>query len=230
MIVVIDGYNLLKAIFPKEKGRLNNHRDQLIRQLGFYKKQRIDEKSSESRGTGTIKDIVIVFDGGRIGRATREIRNGVVVVFSGQKQSADDWIIDYVERNKNRELMLVTRDRELIGKCQRYGVEVLKVLDFYDIMRNRLLEGVGEDIQKSSDDTVRKYEQNFEDDSEEVEEIDSESLDLLMEQASNFKEKDESIEDLLNGSLQVDLIHKKKGEARKKSKKEKKRLSRLKKL
>ena len=136
MIIVIDGYNLLKAIFPRVKGKLDKQRDQLIRQLGFYKKQKSD----------TSKGIVLVFDGGRISRATREVRAGVVVIFSGQKMSADDWIIDYVERNQDKELMLVTRDRGLIAQCRKHNVEVLKVMDFYHIMQTRLLEGVESDL------------------------------------------------------------------------------------
>jgi len=169
MIIVIDGYNLLKAIFPREKGRLNKQRDKLIRQLGFYKKQKSD----------TIKQIVIVFDGGRISRATREIIGGIVVVFSGQKQSADDWIVDYVDRNKEKELMLVSRDRELIQNCKKRNVEVLKVLDFYSIMQERLLEGVEQDLigGKEGAESIKKYNRSKNGD------IESEALDILMENA-----------------------------------------------
>ena len=213
MIIVIDGYNLLKAIFPRVKGRLDKQRDQLIRQLGFYKKQKSD----------TIKGIVLVFDGGRISRATREVRAGIVVIFSEQKMSADDWIIDYVERNQNKELMLVTRDRELIAQCRKHNVEVLKVMDFYRIMQTRLLERVESDLQADqsgadqSGADVQKYERD-----DEIHEIDSEALDLLMEQASvDLSEKEED---------RSQVSDSRKGRADTPSKKEKKRLAKLKKL
>ena len=40
MILVIDGYNLLRHLFLKEKGKLDKQRKQLIRNLGFYKKKK----------------------------------------------------------------------------------------------------------------------------------------------------------------------------------------------
>lgn len=212
MIIVIDGYNLLKAIFPKEKGRLDKQRRRLISQLGFYKNQRRE----------TIKQIVLVFDGGLVGRATREIRDGIVVVFSGQKQNADDWIVDYVERNKEKELMLVSRDRELIQKCKKHNVEVLKVFDFYKIMQERLLESVEQDLIKDKQseektDTIKKYKKES---TSKNGEIESEALDILMEQAPvDFYEKEDVIKE-----------ERKKGRSRIKSKKEKKRISKLKKL
>jgi len=208
MVVVIDGYNLLRAIFPKVKGKLDKQRRQLIKQLGYYKKRR----------EGKIKDIVVVFDGGRLGRATREIRGGVVVVFAGHKRSADDWIVDFVDRKKDRELMLVTRDRELIEKCRKLNssIEVIRGVDFYKIMQERLLEEVGEDLERDADEGgVKKYKRD---------EVASEALDLLMEQAPlDLYEKVDEVD-------VGDEKSRKKGKERKASKKEKKRSSKLRKL
>lgn len=205
MIIVIDGYNLLKQLFPRVKGKLNKQRDQLIRQLGFYKRER-----------PKIKEIVLVFDGGLIGRATREVRGGVTVIFVGRKRSADDWIVDYVERHRDREIVLVTRDRELISLCRKHNVEVLKGEDFYNFMQDRLLEQVAEDLdKKGAGGKIKKYRC-------EAGEIESEALDMLMEQyADDAYKKDDQINDLFD---------KKKGSSRKLSKEEKKRLSKLKKL
>ena len=74
MILVIDGYNLLKQIFPGIKESLEKQRLQFIRQLSYYKSKKTD-----------IKDIVVVFDAGPSSHATREVRSGIVVVYSGQK-------------------------------------------------------------------------------------------------------------------------------------------------
>ncbi|MBU1007544.1 NYN domain-containing protein [Candidatus Dependentiae bacterium] len=200
MILIIDGYNLLKHIFPRVKSGLSKQRDKLIYQLGFYKKQKADG----------IKELVLVFDGGSWGRATRETRSGIVVVFSGQKQSADDWIIDYAERNKNKELMLVTRDRELIRQCQKRSVEALNVSDFYEILQNTVLEEVGQDLKKRGVGGVQKYG-----------EIESEALDFLMEQAPvGAYDKEDTI----------DVPGKKKGRKETPSKKDRKRISKIKKL
>ena len=207
MILIIDGYNLLKHIYPRVKGKLGKQRDELIRQLSFYKKKRSDG----------IKDIVIVFDGGQWGKATREIINGVVVVFSGQNRSADDWIVDYSERNSGREMMLVSRDRELIKLCREYNVEPFGVSDFYDLLQNALLEEVKSDLSvSSSSDFVEKYDKESAN-----EDIDSEALDILMAQTSfHDYEKEDSF---LEG-------HAKKGKSRMLSKKEKKLIKKIKKL
>lgn len=214
MIVVIDGYNLLRSVFPKVKGKLDKQRKELISQLGFYKKKR----------SGKIKELVLVFDGGFESRATREIKHGVTVIFSGRKRSADQWIIDFVERKKGREIMLVTRDREIIEKCKGKNVEVIKVLDFYNIMQDRLLEEVEHDMTVSSQSGIEKYK-NVEESvrsrsHSDVIDIQSEALDILMRQANldEYQKSDDFFED------------EKKGQSKPLSKKKKKRRARLKKL
>lgn len=217
MIVVIDGYNLLRSIFSKERGKLDRQRKELVEQLGFYKKQRAEK----------IKEIVLVFDGGHSTRATREIRHGVTVVFSGQRQDADQWIIDFVERKVGHEIMLVSRDRELGEKCKKMGAEVIKVLDFYKIMQERLLEKAEREMTREVQDSgIKKY---VDDKNGGVGEIESEALDLLMRQAS------------MQGDTFVDMYKKEdfdffeeedrqKGRSKTPSKKKKKRFSKLKKL
>jgi predicted RNA-binding protein with PIN domain len=204
MIVIVDGYNLLKHLFPKEKGKLDKHRDLIVSQLGFYKKKK----------EGKIKEIVLVFDGGHWSHATREIRHGITVIFSGQDQNADDWIVDYVERMKGEELLVVTRDKELISRCSTYA-EAVSVVDFYDIVQNVLLDEVSEDLKKSSESGIKKYEQE---DKVGVPEIHSEALDVLMKQIS------------LEGydKLEERVASRQKTETP--SKKDKKRLSKIKKL
>lgn len=203
--VVIDGYNLLRAIYPKERGKLDKQRQMLIRRLGHYKSERSDQ----------IKQIVVVFDGGLSGRAQREIRGGIVVVFAGQRESADDWIADYIERNTG-DFVLVTRDRELIQRCKKPNVEAVKVGDFYSIMEDRLLERVAADMERDQQDVpAKKFERNG------GSEVESEALDILMEDVSvDTYAKDDPL------PWEDD----KKGRSSKMSKKKKKRHAKLKKL
>ena len=133
MIILIDGYNLLRNIFHKEKGKLTKQREELVKQLSHYKKKKKHE-------------VVIVFDGGLFNHASREIRGGVVVIFSGQRSIADDWIYDFSERNKEKEIMLVSEDRSLVDKCRRFGVDGLKTHDFYNLLQDSLLEDVKEEL------------------------------------------------------------------------------------
>lgn len=199
MIIVVDGYNLLKHVFHRVKGKLDRQRRQLIKELGFYKKKK-DKLSA----------IVLVFDGGRESRATREIVSGITVVFSGQHESADDWIVDYVERHSGKEMMLVTRDRELISRCQNVcEVASLNVVGFYDIVQNELLEEVGTEMQVRDEGGIIKYKDG-----------ESEALDILMEHAPmEVYEKSD-----------IPVVAKKKGRDRTPSKREKILIEKLRKL
>src|SRR3954462_6694624 len=102
MIILIDGYNLLKSIFPDQKDHLAKKRDQLIKQLSHYKKQR-----------PKISTIVIVFDGGLFTHGSREVHSDIVVIFSGQRNTADSWIIKFVDKHKDQERLVVSNDRKL---------------------------------------------------------------------------------------------------------------------
>ena len=208
MIILVDGYNLLKHLFPREKGKLDKQRDQLVRHLGFYKK----------RKSGGIKEIIIVFDGGRESRATREVRQGIVVIFSGQKASADDWIAKYVERTPTEDLLLVTRDRGLIARCRSPRLESISVVTFYDIVKETIFEELEEELSKEHE-SIKKYKHD--NNHSNNHEIQSEALDLLMSQTPLEEYKKEDI---------LEDKNKRKGTPRKLSKKEKKLRDRLEKL
>ncbi len=168
MIIIIDGYNFLKALFPKIKDKLTHQREQLIKSLALYREKKEHE-------------IVVVFDGGFSDKASREVHRGVVVVFAGQKRSADDWIVDYVKRNFGKEMMLISGDRGLAGRCRRFNIDVLEVHDFAKLLESVLLESIETSLSKKDDD---------------ISEIDSEALDVLMEQSGvNSYEKDDNYED-----------------------------------
>jgi len=147
VIVIIDGYNLLKQVFNKVKGKLDIFRDQLVKELSFYKKIKNEE----------IKEIIVVFDGGLSLHSERQIQNGVVVIFSGQKKSADDWIFEYVQKNANKELLLISKDNELKFRCSKFNVDAIDVFDFYDIVLNTITVQASKDFEKNND-TIHKYE------------------------------------------------------------------------
>lgn len=120
MIIIIDGYNLLKQLHPNNKENLEFHKKVLLKKLGAYKKIKL----------ATIKDIIIVYDGGGSIHAMREVHYGVVTLSTGYKNSADDWIIDYVDRHKNQEITLVSMDRALCRTCEQHGAFSIGVFDF----------------------------------------------------------------------------------------------------
>lgn len=104
MIVLVDGYNVMKMVFSCRGQQFRMEKKNFICSIGKYFK--IKSK--------TIRQILLFFDGGSSMQMTREIKNGVVVMQSGQRMSADDIILEYIEKKNSQEILLVTNDRELI--------------------------------------------------------------------------------------------------------------------
>lgn len=187
MIVIIDGYNLLKQLFPGAKGLIDQQREHFIRQLGYYQQKKHKE----------IKEIIVVFDAGPFRHATREIKHGITVVFSGQKSNADNWIIDFTERKKGQEILVITMDRELIESCGKNGAQALSSLEFYQLMQKCILENAPQKSTFSVITTLEKYEPIDLDDEFSQSPIDQHALDLLMEQESINITKDVAKNDKL---------------------------------
>ena len=128
-----------------------------------------------------IQEIIVVFDGGEFGHASREVRSGIVIIFAGQKSNADNWILNYVEKHNGQDILLVTLDRKLTEECERFQTQSIDVFEFYNIVKNCLLENV--EPQTSDRSELQIY-----DDSQTLEElqtgIDRKALALLMQQAS----------------------------------------------
>ncbi|MFA6535410.1 MAG: NYN domain-containing protein [Candidatus Babeliales bacterium] len=217
MIVVIDGYNLLKQIFPHVKGRIDKERNAFIRQLGYYK----------SRKPKEIKELIVVFDAGPFSHATREIHEGVTVMFSGQKSTADDWIIEYADSHKGMDVLVVTMDRKIIQACEKAGATTLGSLDFYGIMQSFLLEEAAQELSTQAvvpgATTVLEVEKYDQDDEElNGKKVDRKALDMMMEQAGFFVNKEDDVD--------LDRGKSRKSASSKLSKKDRQLLSKVKKL
>jgi len=216
MIVLIDGYNLLRQIFSKIKGKLDKQREQLIKQLAYYK----------AKKSNNIKEIIIVFDGGEFNHATREIHSGIVIIFSGQQESADEWILRYIKKHKNKDLLLVSLDRELILQAEKDNIPSLSVFDFYRILNESLQEDIERTFSpKKATGNLVKYKQNNKPYFDKYEENENrKALDLLMEEASlNLPEYENDKDD-----EKKDIKQKRKSKTL--SKKEKQLYSKIKKL
>lgn len=171
MKIIIDGYNLLRHIYPKINGQLDKQRTDLLKQLSFYKSAKREQ----------IQEIIVVFDGGLVRHATREIKGGIIVIFAGQKISADDWIIDYVHDHKQNDLLVITSDQEIVSASAKDQVQTLGVYKFYTIIKEFLMEQVQKESHQNFESTLKKYENICE---EEAHHYTNQALDFLMEEAS----------------------------------------------
>lgn len=180
MIIIIDGYNLLKKVFPMVKGLFSKQKQLLIKQLSLYKTSKI----------GVIEAIIVVFDGGGLNYSTKENILGISVVHAGVVSSADDWIIDFVSKTSHRDILLVSLDRGLGAACEEYGIASIRVDDFYDLMQKNNSLFSQKKTYTTEIGSLQKYN-SLDTDSENKNDID---IDLLMEQASmSIPLKDSSV-------------------------------------
>lgn len=140
MIIIVDGYNLLKQLFP---AALVTERER----HAFITYMRSYARKKEH-------DIVIVFDGGPYTWPTKEDHKGIRVVYSGVHESADDYIKYYITQQKNQDLLLVSSDRELCVYADRMGVTSINSLDFYQVIRATMQES--EALYEQSTDQAKK--------------------------------------------------------------------------
>lgn len=163
MILLIDGYNVIKQALGKQEIS-EFEREDFIKMLGKYAKIRGHK-------------IRLVFDGGPSYSAIKESRYDINIVYSGAKESADDYIKRYMDKNKSLDVLLVSTDREICRYAFRLRIEQIDSKDFYDIFIKTIESGKylenGNFIGKNKNSKVVK-----------LSETENPDLDLLMEQSS----------------------------------------------
>ena len=160
MILVIDGYNLLKKLHGLDVSEVQ--RSAFVNLMGRYIKKRQHK-------------VMVFFDGGPYYYPSAEKQKGVTVWYSGQNQSADDLIITYAQEHRTREMLVVTLDRELCNKVGESRVETVEPLFFYE-----LVQAVCHPEKKSSPQSYADICKLSEDDDEEVDKIMYEAAGMRM--------------------------------------------------
>lgn len=121
MIIVIDAYNLLRTIPPYKKTINEKERAQFIAQLSSY-------------GRHKGHKIIIVFDGGSHEWPFVEHMKVVQIVYSGMHESADDYIKEYIEKHKAKDMLLVSSDTELNRHAQYHNIPSIDSITFAGIL------------------------------------------------------------------------------------------------
>ena len=176
MILIIDGYNLLKHIDP-HKDVSEHERTVFLHQLKRYARRKKHK-------------IVLVFDGGPYqwpyfasadaacfeGQAVpyeapkeRSMVNGIKVIYSGGRDTADTVIMRYIADHKTQDLLLISSDHELNLFASKYDIASIGSDDFYPLFKQGIQEYPEE---------VEEIEVSIDED-----ELD---LDAIMEQASEM--------------------------------------------
>ena len=158
MIIIIDGYNLLKLMHGSNVSE--TQRSAFINLMGRYIKKRHHK-------------VIVVFDAGPCTYVLKEKSHGVYVMYSGEYQTADDVIIKLVQDHSNKEIIVITKDREIISHVTKLNKEVLDPLGFYSKIRQAFESE--EQTKLTQDGTLIKLTDDSDDD-----------LDALMHEAASM--------------------------------------------
>lgn len=96
----------MKLVFSGRGEDFHKEKKLFIKSIGAY----LHEKKA------SITKQIVFFDGGGSVHMTREVKNNVVVMHAGMRMSADDAMVEFVEKYRQKELLVVTNDRKLIAR------------------------------------------------------------------------------------------------------------------
>ena len=158
MIIVIDAYNMLRSVPPHGRKVTENERKQFLNQLARYAQQKGHK-------------IVVVFDAGPYEWPYKERHKGIYTVYSGVHRSADDYIKEYLDTLRTRDVLLVSSDHELAIWAEKLDIPSIGSFHFYQLVQE--VDKLG--VQAKRGGEIVKV---IEDESDEV--------DTLIREASNI--------------------------------------------
>jgi len=115
----VDGYNVLLRVFGG---------DENYSRMGFtqFREQFIDALAAGSR---SFAKVWLVFDGVE---DSRDFQANVEIIYTDKtKRSADEVIIEGISARKDRKILLVTEDEEIISSVHDRIFALINVVDFY---------------------------------------------------------------------------------------------------
>jgi predicted RNA-binding protein with PIN domain len=148
---LIDGYNLLFKLFH-DKVSLKEQREYLISYLR-------DSIPSNCRYT-------LVFDAHlSLGDEIRTHTKDLEVLYTSEKETADEWILSRVERGKGKLFVVVTSDKVLAHACRHLGATIETASSFLKRLspkeEKKRLKPEGKPIERKVLENVEKPPKHF---------------------------------------------------------------------
>jgi predicted RNA-binding protein with PIN domain len=125
VVIIVDAYNLLHAMPRYKKSMSDSERARFIAELSAYGKRKGHK-------------IVIVFDGGPYDWPFKENMKTVQIIYSGMHETADDYIKEYLEAHKAKDILLVSSDTELNRRAQYHNIPSIDSGTFARLMWEEL--------------------------------------------------------------------------------------------
>ena len=168
MLIIIDGYNVLKQ--TQADDITEKQRSAFINKIAKY----INKKGHKA---------IIIFDGGHFGWATKEKIRGVSIMYSGYKQTADECIKQFITEHRNKNLLLVSSDRQLNHWADEAEVTSLDSHHFLLLLKQALQKPlvrsvVKSTIVKTSDSQNQELDQLMHESTQEIE-VKKEDIEIL---------------------------------------------------
>jgi hypothetical protein len=116
--LLVDGFNLIRRDPQLSETERKN----------FYGAQEIFVQRLSAYGRAGGHRITVVFDGTNSPNPARHrtLKNGVEVIFSARGETADEVIVDLVERTASKSgLLVATADRSLASACRSLGAGIV---------------------------------------------------------------------------------------------------------
>ncbi|HZW61464.1 MAG TPA: NYN domain-containing protein [Candidatus Babeliales bacterium] len=175
MILIIDAYNILKQLYPA-------HYITDTQRISFLGLVRKYTKRKDHRA-------IVVFDGGPYDKPWIEQHNGITIAYSGIHESADDYIRDYIVKNREQDLLLVSSDNSICSWANKFKRESIDAMTFYAILQHEAQEQMYADVENESILVKTSDRKNPE-------------LDALMKQIENVPRKKEELKQERKGTAQ----------------------------
>ena len=142
-ILVVDGYNILHA-WPELKKVMNESLERA--------RERLIAILTELAETHN-KEVIVVFDGGKVGHWVERIPNPHVrVIFTSRLVTADTEIERFVYNRKNKsEIMVATSDRAQQLMVAHMGSQFLNAIKFKQLI---------DDSQKALTKEIKRYKRS----------------------------------------------------------------------
>jgi hypothetical protein len=158
MVLLIDAYNMLKQLIH-DRDINQSQRTRFVTLLKKYAQRKKHQ-------------LVIVFDGGPYQWVHKETQGNAQLVYSGARQTADDYIGYYLQQHQHKDILLVSADHELTLVACNVAIPSIDPMDFYALIQQALMPAEQEVL---SDNRLVK-----------MQDMAPHDIDALMEQASTL--------------------------------------------
>lgn len=160
MVVLVDGYNYIKTIFPEMRAaRVQGSRQ--AERIIISVLDQVNSYFGAEKEAGELDRITIVFDGGLFNHAQRDVYKNISIIYPGRGHHADDWIADYIKKHRgDGQYVLISSDRKLGERVAEYGCAVRDVF-FFESLLSQVSEDSGLDSSECQDRSAKSRNKIF---------------------------------------------------------------------